>query len=91
MRVRRVQHAQILYSYTFTGALPLEIHLREVGFPTLYARGVEILTGALKNVFQTYRDKCDEVENERENVFKTYGEVRDKMGNVSLSHTNRLS
>ena len=42
----------------------------------MYARGSEILTGALKNVFQTYRDKCDEVENEVENVLKTYKEKK---------------
>ena len=51
---------------------------------------MDILTGALKVVLQTYRVKCDEVENEVENVFKTYREVIDKMGKVSLSHINRL-
>ena len=52
---------------------------------------MEILTGALKNVFQIYRDKCDEVENEVENVFKTSRGVIDKMGKVFLSHINRVS
>ena len=52
----------------------------------MYARGAEILTGALKTVSQTYRENCDEVKN----VFKTYREVIDKMGKVSLRHINRL-
>ena len=52
----------------------------------MYAKEVEILTGALKNVLQAYRDTCDEVENEVGNVFKTSRQVIDKMGKVSLSH-----
>ena len=57
----------------------------------MYARAVEIPTGALKKVIQTDRDKCDEVENEVENVFKTYREVIEKMGKASLRHINILS
>ena len=57
----------------------------------MYVGWVEILTGALKNMFQTYRDKCDEVENEVENVFATYREAIDKMGKMSLGHIDPLS
>ena len=60
---------------------------------------MESLTGALKNVFQTYGDKSDEVKNDKsdevknevENVFKTYRDVIDKMRKLCLSHMNRLS
>ena len=37
---------------------------------------------------RTRSDKCDD---EVENVFKTYREVIDEMGKVSLGHINRLS
>ena len=37
------------------------------------------------------RTKSDRCEDEVENVLKTYREVIDNMGKVSLSHRNRLS